>query len=399
MATANEIIEIIDANLNGHGRVVYEAAKNAGFEIALNEEGRLDLADACALVDHESAGGQNIFGCDFGSTWTWEPPYCNVPVTAERVQALLSNIATGGGQNGVGLTQLTSVGFVHEAEQRGGAHLPEHQCSVGFEHLKSLVDDLGYMYGIAAYNAGAGNAALGISNGYYGKIQARRETWKQLLAGLVEGTATEPVPNLAGEGSESAQTSGTLTAKEGTNFRKGLDYVLPIVGLRDYWVWSGGIVPDGEGMYAVNAPLPPVEQIGNINCAGLTNLFFRAMGKRIPTRGNPLYDGGVAAYAGGVFGPGYFEGYAEPFDLEKAKGWARDTRCGVLLLRPYLSATLSGQGHVAILLPSGYVLQSFPNMNGPDLNWDYTIEQSNAGGYYHEMVDPGNWSEYAGDEF
>lgn len=395
MATANEII---DANLNGHGHVVYEAANNAGFEIALNEEGRLDLADACALVDHESAGGQNIFGCDFGSTWTFEAPFCNVEVTAERIQALLNNIAAGGGQNGVGLTQLTSVGFVHEAERRGGAHLPEHQCSVGFEYLKSLVDDLGYMYGIAAYNAGPGNASLGISNGYYGKIQARRETWKQLLAGLVEGTATEPVPGLVGEESGPVDTSGILTAKEGTNFRKGLDYILPIIGLRDYWVWSDGIVPDGEGMYAVNEPLPPVEQIGNINCAGVTNLFFRAMRKRIPTRGNLLYDGGVAAYAGGFFGPGYFEGYAEPFDLEKAKGWARDTRCGVLLLRPYLNATLSGQGHVAILLPSGYVLQSFPNMHGPDLNWDYTIEQSNAGDYYKEMVHPEHWSEYSDPE-
>ncbi len=135
------------------------------------------------------------------------------------------------------------------------------------------------------------------------------------------------------------------------------------------------------------------------NCAGTTNLFFRAMRKRVPTKGNPLYDGGVAAYAGGVYGPGYFEGYSEPFNLEKAKSWARETRCGVLLLRPYWNASLSGQGHVAILLPSGYVLQSFVNMNGPDLNWDYTIEQSNAGGYYKAMVHPENWSEYEGDEW
>ncbi len=83
----------------------------------------------------------------------------------------------------------------------------------------------------------------------------------------------------------------------------------------------------------------------------MTNLFFRAMGKKIPTRGNPNFDGGVAAYAGGYYGPGYFEGYSEPFDLQKAKSWARETRCGVLLLRPYWNASLSGQGHVAILLP------------------------------------------------
>ena len=38
-------------------------------------------------------------------------------------------------------------------------------------------------------------------------------------------------------------------------------------------------------------------------------------------------------------------------------------------------------------------------MHGPDLNWDYTIEQSDAGGYYTDMVHPENWSEYDGDEF
>jgi hypothetical protein len=225
-----------------------------------------------------------------------------VPVTADRVQALLENIDTGGGQNGVGLTQLTSVNLVLEAEQRGGAHLPKHQCSVGFEYLKSLVDDLGYVHGIAVYNSGPSNAQLGITNGYYGKVQARREKWKGLLAGVLGGVVTEPatkpVVEPATQPGISVKRSGILKAKEGTNFRKGLDYILPIIGQRDYWVWSGGPVPDGEGMYADNKPLPPVEQIGNINCAGTTNLFFRAMRKRIPNLGNPLYDGGVAAYAG-----------------------------------------------------------------------------------------------------
>jgi predicted chitinase len=233
--------------------------------------------------------------------------------------------------------------------------------------------------------------------------------WEERLAAYrraksVIGTGTEPVIEVSEAATETTKPAPItepeiLTAVEGTNFYKGLDYIRPIIGHREYWVWTGGTVPSGEGMYAANEPLPPVAQIGRINCAGVTNLFFRAMRKRVPTRGNPNYDGGVAAYAGGVFGPGYFEGYSEPFDLETAKGWARETRCGVLLLRPYWNASLSGQGHVAILLPSGYVLQSFVNMHGPDLNWDYTIEQSNAGGYYTAMVHPSNWSEYEGDEW
>lgn len=106
----------------------------------------------------------------------------------------------------------------------------------------------------------------------------------------------------------------------------------------------------------------------------------------------------MAAYAGGVYGPGYFDGYSEPFDLARAKRVAKDTQSGVLLLRPFWNSTLSGQGHVAILLPSGYVLQSFIDWNGPDCNWNYTIEQSHAGGYYREAVMPWNWVDYPGPE-
>jgi hypothetical protein len=192
-----------------------------------------------------------------------------------------------------------------------------------------------------------------------------------------------------------------ITAKPGTNFFKGLQYVKPLIGQRKYWVWVSGTVPSGEGMYATNQPLPPASQIADCNCAGLTNLFFRAMRKRIPTKGNPSYDGGVAAYFQSVYGPGYFTGYDEPFNLEKAKRWARETRCGVLLGRPYQNNTLSGQGHVAILLPSGYVLQSFQFSHDgwPGITWDYTIEESNAGGYYQRMVHPSNWSEYNGDSW
>jgi predicted chitinase len=257
------------------------------------------------------------------------------------------------------------------------------------------VADAGDFKGVCSLINRGENPPRGPINGWEERVAAHER------AKAVLGVGTEGDTNGSGgtNGSATTTEAGPLTAKEGTNFRKGLDYIRPIVGHREYWVWSGGSVPAGEGMYAANEKLPPVAQIGRINCAGVTNLFFRAMGKRIPTRGNPNFDGGVAAYAGGYYGPGYFEDYSEPFDLQKAKSWARETRCGVLLLRPYWNASLSGQGHVAILLPSGYVLQSFVNINGPDLNWDFTIEQSNEGGYYKAMVHPENWSEYEGDEW
>ena len=355
----------------------------------------LYVSTAAALVEKES-GGKNVFGCDWGSQFTDTPPYCNVAVTEDRVQRLIDNYyepPVGLGANGVGYTQLTTMALVERAVEEGGAHLPGPNMRVGFRYLNDLIAQLDWPAGAAAYNAGPGNWPS-VINTYGADMAAKEREWANRLEGASD--VTKEIP--AERPSEPVDTSGLLTAKEDTNFRKGLDYVIPIIGQRDYWVWSGGIVPDGEGMYAVNEPLPSVEEIGSINCAGLTNLFFRAMRKRVPTRGDPHYDGGVAAYAGGVFGPGYFEGYSEPFALEKAKRWARETRCGVLLLRPYWNASLSGQGHVAILLPSGYVLQSFPNMHGPDLNWDYTIEQSNAGGYYTDMVHPENWSEYQDPE-
>ncbi len=248
------------------------------------------------------------------------------------------------------------------------------------------VADRGDFKGVCSLINRGENPPRGPINGWAERLAAYER------ARRVIGTGAEPVSQT--DGSEAPETE-MVTAKEGTNFYKGLEYIRPIVGHRAYWVWSRGAVPPNEGMYAINDELPPVAQVGKINCAGVTNVFFRAMRKRVPTRGNPNYDGGVASYAGGVLGPGYFEGYSEPFDLRKAKTWARETRCGVLLLRPYWNASLSGQGHVAVLLPSGYVLQSFQNMGGPDLNWDYTIEQSNAGDFYRAMVHPENWSEYS----
>jgi predicted chitinase len=244
--------------------------------------------------------------------------------------------------------------------------------------------------------------------------------WEERLAAYerakaVIGTGTEPLTELASEPeietSEPAATAetGLLTAVAGTNFHKGLTYVKPLIGNMLYWVWMGGHVPDGEGMYAVNAPLPPNGALfgRRVNCAGTTNLFFRAAGKRVPTRGNSLFDGGVGAYFDSpsldpmLGNHGYFHGYDEPFDLQKAKRWAEETRSGVLIGRPYVNETLGGQGHVAVLLPSGYVLQSFQSgpSGQPGLNWAYTIEESHAGGYYTRMVAPENWIDYDGDEF
>lgn len=191
--SVEEAILIVNANLHGDfGEAVVQEAMAAGFELELNEEGRLDLADACALVDWESMGGQNIFGCDHGDVGD-VVPYCRQPVTRGRVQKLISQRGYDIGQakmNGIGLTQLTYYSIVLDAEDRGGVHLPYVQCAVGFEILRDNVDAVGYLLGIAAYNAGISNAQLGVENGYFAKVMDRRKKWVKLLGGLEEEDGT-----------------------------------------------------------------------------------------------------------------------------------------------------------------------------------------------------------------
>ena len=199
-----------------------------------------------------------------------------------------------------------------------------------------------------------------------------------------------------------------LTAVEGTRFYRGLQYFRPAIYNTRYVFWHGGTVPDGPPAYAFNMQPPSIWKVQQqgIFCAGIPNLFLRAVGKRVPTRGNPLFDGGVAAYFGdNRFGPGYFEGFMEPFDLNEAKKWAADTRSGVLIGRRFVwtaTGQVASQGHAAILMPSGFVLQAAPfhqPASGRDTNWDYRIDQSHDDILYQVMVHPRNWINYEGDEF
>jgi GH25 family lysozyme M1 (1,4-beta-N-acetylmuramidase) len=238
-------------------------------------------------------------------------------------------------------------------------------------------------------------------------VNAYRGTREQLLALTGEkqrGGAEDEQPEHegAGHGTNGGGGRKKILAHgvvDGTNFARGFKYVMQLNNHMKYWVWTGGNVPEGEGAYAANKPLPPVYQLKGkrIFCAGVPNLFRRAVGKSIPTRGNPNFDGGIAAYfytsAFGGLGPGFFSDVNVKFDLAKAKKWARETRSGVLVGRCYRGDTLAGQGHVAILLPDGKVLQSFQmGLNGePGLNTDYTIEDSHDGTYYQVMVHPEAW--------
>jgi hypothetical protein len=58
----------------------------------------------------------------------------------------------------VGLTQLTSIGFIQQADSRGGAHKVRPQCRVGFGLLHGLIERHGEKFGIGAYDGGEGQA-------------------------------------------------------------------------------------------------------------------------------------------------------------------------------------------------------------------------------------------------
>lgn len=148
-----------------HGQVIAEEADRAG----------LDLALAVALVDHESAGIQNIFGCDAGG------PFCHEKVVPEKTRRLIAHVKAGGTSQGVGLTQLTWKDFLYDAEKQGGLHLPRYQCRVGFALLVQYLGNDDYLPAITAYNTGWGNRYSRI-NSYGATVAERHRVWKARLS-------------------------------------------------------------------------------------------------------------------------------------------------------------------------------------------------------------------------
>lgn len=137
------------------------------------------VTTACAQIEQES-GGKNMFGCDWGNEWTYEPPYCQVKVTAERVRLLIANYHEYGSQNGIGLTQLTYMPYVMQAQNMGGAHLPRYQMRVGFKVLNDLLNNYDYYNALEAYNDG--NPRFNDpDNPYELQFEAKHLAWKERL--------------------------------------------------------------------------------------------------------------------------------------------------------------------------------------------------------------------------
>jgi hypothetical protein len=110
------------------------------------------ISDGFALIEQESEF-RNIFGCDHGEGRA----FCHMAVTPGRVRMLLASDLS----NGVGPSQLTSKGFVREADRDGGAHKPAVNIATGIAILGRLQKKHGRMVGFGAYNGGEGNPNMG----------------------------------------------------------------------------------------------------------------------------------------------------------------------------------------------------------------------------------------------
>lgn len=184
-------------------------------------------------------------------------------------------------------------------------------------------------------------------------------------------------------------------AHEPTVFFEHLVYKVP------YWLWRGGIIPDGPGAYANNAPVHK-EQLADalkqhgMFCAAVPNIYRRMAGLEIPIRaGLAQYDGSISAYFDGHFGKGYFHDVAVPFNMQRAIEWVEKDRAPVLLGKGYKGEPPHLQGHTALLLPSKYVLQS---AFGEGLHWTRTIGQEKD--YWDDkgvMVRADEWIDLEGE--
>lgn len=374
MASRSETIDAYFRQKNYYSHITYQPLGQVLVEeVERMGPSGLYLSTAAALCEKE-AGGKNIFGCDFGSRWTNEPPYCQVAVTKERVKALIRNVNTGGGQNGVGLTQLTSIGLVQEAEKMGGAHLPRFQMRVGFRYLNSLIAQLGWPAGGAAYNAGAGNWRAVINT--YGADMAKKE--REWAARLTKATDTPE--------EESMPEDRYLEAPRDLADR-AIEFGRKMVGARYGTGWNAGTWPALSPLYARigKHDSPAWYRERECICSGLVNVVrFEVAG--LPAVGRKQGDD----WPGGTAAIGRHLAFAEG---SKPYPPVENTPRGWLVWSPYIGERLELQGHVGIALGNGKVLEArVPTLSANRTENDGSVALQRGGAKpYTRVIPPSVW--------
>jgi len=174
-----------------------------------------------------------------------------------------------------------------------------------------------------------------------------------------------------------------------------------------YWLWRSGIIPAGWGAYADNDEISIRELIAMLErhglfCMAVPTIIRRFAGLEVPRRPNleaderdPEWDGSISAsFDGSAFGNGYFHAHENGFDrgdVDRVLKVVRERGAPVLMGKGYDGPEVHRQGHTAVLLPSGYLLQS---AFGEGLHWARTIRQE--AGYWADggvWIHPDRWIE------
>ena len=153
---------------------------NPGLTVSAAQAVGLPLALACAVLQQESAGGNNVWGHDPVENRGVYTPGSPVTEQAYRQYKILADRGEIGRQ-GVGPMQLTSRWFQDAADARGGCWDPAANMAAGFTGLVTLVNRYGLPAGVAAYN-GSGPAA----ERYRDQVLQRYRTWITRLAAAPE---------------------------------------------------------------------------------------------------------------------------------------------------------------------------------------------------------------------
>lgn len=166
-------------NLSARDAKLIARAKRAGVPVRyaplIIREARaakVPLSWAFALVDQET-GFRNVFGGDHGRLQNpYRAPFYHCRVTKHRVKQLRLWVSAGHASNGVGLTQLTSMGLIIAAENMGGAHKPTYQLREGFRYFRDVTNG-DYRNKAWHYNG---------AKVYQGQIAAKASRWHRILA-------------------------------------------------------------------------------------------------------------------------------------------------------------------------------------------------------------------------
>lgn len=128
----------------------------------------IPYAVACALLEQESAGGENVWGHDP----TWMVGY---PILDEETYGVYKAHRDHFGSQGVGPCQLTYHTYQDEADDLGGCWLPFPNMVVGFKILRSSID-----HGLTLHEA---FRSYNGSEAYAVMMDARVDKWRKLLGG------------------------------------------------------------------------------------------------------------------------------------------------------------------------------------------------------------------------